>query len=279
MSCHCATRFSEHRRRPSLNELYLTTGLALVRSVVPIAEKEPTLAEPRPVSLRIPPSGFEDLAQLAENASRLEQILLLLKECQQSIDEFSAVKFLSEKTGLSEVVARDVLDGLASLRGLMVRHALTEDQVISAIDASIDTSAPSAWASRYSEKWKAAHEQIVLALKSIPAESPLSLYQKIKELTYSHQHVLTDITLVTDLRPVFNHDADQVRAVVLTHVLTISYQDGTNLRRIEFATDAADVLKLQRITERAQKKIAAIRKATDNQNAFQLIVAGQAASD
>ena len=228
---------------------------------------------------RIPTSGLDDLARVADHAEQLAQILLTISGCQMPADESLAANHVSEKLGLSYDSVRDVLDGLSSLRGLMARNGFSVEELLLAVDASIERYALDAWKNKSYPKWKAAREPIAAALRSIPNDSPILIYQKTKELTYAHQFVLTEVNVITDLRPVFDQNAEQVLALVLTHVLMISYQDGSDSRRIEFALDATDMLKLQRAAERAQKKTALLRKATGEIRTWPLLVAGQLPSD
>jgi len=90
--------------------------------------------------------------------------------------------------------------------------------------------------------------------------------------------VLTDTRLITDLRPVFNAAGDEIKAIVLTHVLSVSYFDGSQRRRIEFALDVADLGQLRKIAERAYRKMATARKRFESAGIV-LIEAGSIKQD
>lgn len=220
------------------------------------------MAETQPVSFRVPPSGFNDLAAVASNAAALDRIVAELNGIPNvQFDMAAAAKLIAERVAIPEQVASDILDGLSSLRSLMERRGLSAEQIVSKIDQSIETQASEAWKIAHLKMWMTAQQQIIGALAAIPSESPLSIRQKARDLTYAHQHVLLDASLITDLRPIYNESGDKMHAMVLTHVLSITHQDGSDSRRIEFALDAADVEKLRNLANRALLKTQTARAA------------------
>ena len=222
------------------------------------------MAESPNVLFRIPPRGLDDLAAAAAHAEKLVEIVQLIAKADIRIPGNLITKSISENIGLPESQTAKILDALSSLRGLMDRLKLSVEQVVAGIDYSIQSYATDNWKQRNLENWRRAQDIFVVALRAMPAESPLSIQQKARELTFAHQHVLTDAALITDLRPVYNAAGDKIHAIVLTHVLTLNYQDGTAQRRIEFALDAGDVAKLFKTVERAQVKTeAALRTFAD----------------
>lgn len=223
--------------------------------------------------IRVPPSGLSDLAAVAVNADALENIVTLATKAGYRLDIASVARAIAKEAGLEARVIVDVLDGLTALRGLMGRFEYGEEQVVAGIIASLEVNAPDRWRKLYQDKWIAAKDKISAALKLIVPESPLALIEKARELTYAHEHVLTDVRLITDMRPVFNTAGDQVQTTVITHVLAIDYQDGPIQKRIEFALDAADVAKLRRISERSQRKAASLRSSFEKLS-WSLIIPG-----
>jgi hypothetical protein len=232
------------------------------------------LAKFHGASLRIPSGVFEDLVAVAENAAQLQEIINLAGQSGNQADFWSIAKFLSDKVSLPRHVVRDILDGLAALRVAMERLDLSPEEVVTKIDSSIETEAPEVWKQQHQEKWRQARERIVSALKAISVESPISIQHKARELTYSHQHVLLGARLITDLRPVFDAGATRINTMVLTHVLSVDYQDGQTVKRIEFALDAGDVAKLRQSVERAQQKTETARKLLEDKSVA-LIIAGR----
>jgi hypothetical protein len=232
------------------------------------------LAESQNVVLRIPPSGFAELAGVADHSADLGKFISALNECQNLADADASIEFLKEKTGLPISTARSIQSGLAALIGLKARLGLPSDQLLDAVNRSIESQAPTEWKQLHWKAWKESQAAILSALDSIPAESPLAIQQTVRELTYAHQHVLVDADLITDLRPVYNASATEIQAIVLTYVLSIMYQDGRSGRRIEFALDAGDVAKLADLAKGAQAQTATAKAAATEGRKWTLIVAG-----
>jgi hypothetical protein len=236
------------------------------------------LAEQHPVVIQIPATGFSDLAAVADHADKLPEIISGINQSQGQTDLAKMARFVSDRVGLPTGTAQDILDGLASMRGLMDRWKLSAKELVDSIERSIQRQASEGWKSQYLKKWEDGKDKIASALKSISPESPISIRQKVRELTYAHQNVLTDAALITDLRPVYNSNADKILAMVLTHVLSVSYYDGSRQQRIEFALDAADVAKISNLVARAKRKTRAAKQAFQDQP-WSLMIAGTAGND
>jgi hypothetical protein len=224
-----------------------------------LIQKGAALAESADRIFHIPPSGLTDLAEVANHAEILEKIIKLSPSSLLEAD--ADTQSISENLGISADAATNILDGLTTLRSLMERQGVGAEQIVDRITKSIETQASERWKSKNYDQWKAAREKLIAALTSIPSDSPLSIRQKATELTYAHEHVLLDSSIVTDLRPVYNAEGDKIHAFVLTHVLSVTYRDGMSSHRIDFALDAADVEKLQQIAVRAILKSKTARAA------------------
>ena len=234
------------------------------------------MADNRPSSIHIPEYGFKQLVVVVEYVDRLSEILSALDQSAAYGELTGLAKTVNAKTGVSVVASQMIVDWLSTMRGLMQRWKLTADELITSLDVSIDAQADTTWKSQHQPAWVAVKSRIIPALQSISVDSPISVRQKLRDLTVAHQNLFTDASLITDLRPVYNSVGDKIIAMVLTHMLRISYQDGPRQRRIEFALDAADVAKLSKVTERAQMKMETARKTCSGDN-WKLVIAGEGA--
>jgi uncharacterized protein (DUF433 family) len=149
-----------------------------------VLRKETVLAEGHPVSLRIPQSGFNDLAALAEHAGLLVQVVVAMEQSPVQTGMAALARFVEEKTGIPGDVARDVLGGLATLYVLMNRSSLSADELVVAVDRSVELQAPSHWREQHQSRWQTAKEQVISALKILTPDSPHFVQQKARELTW-----------------------------------------------------------------------------------------------
>src|SRR5207248_2039440 len=132
--------------------------------------------------------------------------------------------------------------------------------------------APEEWRKRNLEQLRASGDRIASVIATITKDHQLLMRQKAIELTFAHQNIFKSSRIITDLRPVFNAAGDDIKAIVLTHVLGVEYFDGVRNQRIEFALDEGDVLALLKSAQRAQIKTESTRKAMAEH--WELIVAG-----
>ncbi len=232
------------------------------------------VADKPPASFGIPKSAFRHLAALAQHADKLDAIVKELQCCESPADHEASAKTIAKATGIRAADISDVFDGLSSLRGLMDRTEMSASTLVEVVDTNIEEQATSVWKSTNLDNWRNAKPQIAEVLAQIPDSSPLGIQQKARDLTYAHQNVLTESAIITDLRPIFDTTGDRIRALVLTHMLSISYSDGgTTTRRIEFALDAADLADLLKAAERGKRKTIAARGLAKS-SGLEIVVAG-----
>jgi hypothetical protein len=86
-------------------------------------------------------------------------------------------------------------------------------------------------------------------------------------LQHEHEHALCNARIFTDARPVYGEDPTTLpSAAVITHMLKLVYHEGSKLEEIHVALDTADLLKLRSLIDRAQSKVAGLRKVFDSTN-------------
>lgn len=230
-----------------------------------------------PIAVYIPPQGYEELAQLAAHAGQLQEVLDIAAEFRFGANREAISKGISERTGITPYAGHLLLTGIATLRNLMDSTGAKPDELLRAISQTVAVDAPEEWRKLNLDKLGNASPAITAAFAAITDDHPLLARQKATALTYAHQNIFRASRIITDLRPVFNVSGDQIRAIVLTHVLGVEYFDGVRNQRIEFALDEADVEALRKSAERAQTKTKATRKEFGGK--WELIVAGDTVTE
>lgn len=114
------------------------------------------------------------------------------------------------------------------------------------------------------DSWKRAQERFCKIIDSVSQEHPFHVLRKVSSVLYAHQNLLTDVRIVTDLRPVFDESGKKVLHTVVSHTLIVSYNDGIRGRRIEFGLDASDLSDLLKAVERAHLKAATLQSDLKN---------------
>jgi hypothetical protein len=109
--------------------------------------------------------------------------------------------------------------------------------------------------------WKGKKGQIAAAVESLRPDDAFLGSEKAGRLTFAHQNILKDVLILTDLRPVFNEEANMVKQAIVTHSLLIDYHDGADTRRIEMTLDAGDLSTLKRLCIRAEQKAVILKES------------------
>lgn len=90
----------------------------------------------------------------------------------------------------------------------------------------------------------------------------IDLSAKALSVLLEQQRIFQAARILTDIRPVFNHDASELpTSVVLIHNLKIEYLEDGEAKEFFVAMDRKDLHKLQDVLERANQKEVSIKAA------------------
>ena len=217
------------------------------------------------VTLRLPQTAYRDFALLAQEAHRLADIEASISTNEKSISLEEIYSRASSVTHISRPQIETIIQTLLNLSSLTAKVRVSASQIVDLIADTAEGSATEKWRSSTLPSWKAARDQISQAIEGIQESEILLAASKAKQLTFTHQNILTDINIITELRPVFNEPGDKVLQMVLTHYLMIEYSSGGGGHRMQLAVDAADIENLKKRCERAQVKETTLKEALSNQ--------------
>jgi hypothetical protein len=82
----------------------------------------------------------------------------------------------------------------------------------------------------------------------------LSIISKLRSVYTEHQNIFLSSRILTDIRPVFDDDAEDVSAALIHHNLKITYQNNDEQKTFFVALDNYDVDALIANLEKAKKK-------------------------
>jgi hypothetical protein len=103
---------------------------------------------------------------------------------------------------------------------------------------------------------------IVMLLDLYNRDHPVALAIKAEKLSYLHQALYQDGEILTDARPVFDAEGKNVLEFVISHSFVLNhYSFGSGPRRLHFAMDSIDVLRLKEVCERAIDKATTLKEA------------------
>lgn len=206
------------------------------------------------ISINLPPSAFQELAQIARHADKLPEIRQSASSIAPANNVNELSKRISETIGIDQSELKLVLGGLLSLNALLVRVRAKPEQLVELLTETLELQASPSWKDQYLKQWIEAKEKVAQALDWIGQDEVFVALRKMQQLRFAHQNILTDVRLINDLRPVYNTDGDKILHMMIYYSLLIDYVDGAGSHKIEFALDARDIRDLKRLCERAQKK-------------------------
>jgi hypothetical protein len=200
----------------------------------------------------VPERALPNLAALIDNIddlSSLRETVEGLAPHKRTPAEISGVFGRSKK--ISQTQARNIVNQILALQNLRQDLRLSADEVYDTVLESLESLDKPDWKDRI-ETWTSKKIDII---EVIDESHPLSIIQKSIRLSHSHQNVVHDTRIITDLRPVFDEPAQNIKQITMTFTLDVDYYDGTENRSIYFALDANDVTNLRKACERAETKI------------------------
>jgi hypothetical protein len=109
------------------------------------------------------------------------------------------------------------------------------------------------------------HKNFRNRLKTLLAFGSITAASKAIVLQHEHEHTLCTARIFTDARPVYGEDATSPpSAIVVTHMLKLTYHEGDRMEEIHIALDRADLLKLKTLIARAEEKATGLHRVFDS---------------
>jgi len=205
------------------------------------------------IVLSFPRDAYNDLAAVAQHLDDLESVAACVVEKGVTADTPTIVACLARRLELPREEARRLLYGLLNLHHLRQDLSLGPSDLVEVVTKTLERSAPKEWKEANIEQWGSNRSLLAEALSP---QNPVAILEKARVLQYSHQNTLRDARILTDVRPVFDHDAGEILGGLVVHRLVIQYTENGVRKRMHFALDADDVQRLKSQCERAERKAA-----------------------
>ncbi len=138
--------------------------------------------------------------------------------------------------------------------GTVVSRGMTEiESYLDAIRADLKA----AWASEPAkiERWDRIRPPLVEMLSTKPVRTTV----KALDIAYEYANLLQFSRIMTDVRPVFNEDGDEVEGAVVAFTLRMNLLNAGHSQSLSIALDALDLRLLLEQCERALQKAETVR--------------------
>ncbi len=144
---------------------------------------------------------------------------------------------------------RRVMRPLLALQALLRQHRIEPDEILEAVRIALHA-AKSPWNATEFDRWSTVEPEFKQLLTT-PAVRLISI---ALDLMYEHENLLQGARVVTDIRPVFSDDAEQIEGSVVSHTLRLRYDGRGGDQSLSIALDEADIRELERQCKRALLK-------------------------
>jgi len=126
---------------------------------------------------------------------------------------------------------------------------LNEQDLLKGLLNAITTGKPR-WSKEEVSQWQKLEPQLqeLFSLKNIWT------VVKALDLSFDYNNLLQKIKILTDIRPVFNEDASDIRGSVISYTLRLYYDSLEGSKSLSISLDKDDIEQLLELCERALKK-------------------------
>jgi len=201
----------------------------------------------------IPPPEIEHFKQIAStDIEQLERIASCLKNSEPRIDIKSFAREVASETDIPFEQSNKLISFLWRLLIVKGRYDGSLSEFIDDLSEALRELDESIWSDKEHKEWEK-RRTIISELLATPGA--LGLSTKAAELLLEHPFVLCESRIISDLRPIFDDDADVILGFVNFHTLMLRCVEGGKEKILHIAMDNNDVSQLKEHAERAEKKV------------------------
>ena len=162
---------------------------------------------------------------------------------------------VEESIGRVEDIEIILTDALAPLVSIINRFDLSPEEVHATLAADLARSAqPDVWPDTYTKRWSELKDAVV----SLLSLDVLDIESKAGHLIGERANWVTSLRILSDVRPVFDDTANEMKASLLVNTLVVRFTDASGVRAAYFAIDPTDLDQLEDQIKRARRKNALI---------------------
>jgi len=211
-----------------------------------------------PEEIRVPEPELAKFKLIAGTPKELlEKIAHELQVIDPTIELDNISNIISEKYKLPKDKIYSILTILRNWVSIHRKLNLSAENFIKGVSSFLSREVDSEkWSKEDEEAWR---ERCDLVKQSITLNSALALKSKAMDLLLTHELVMCDSQVITDIRPVFDDLAETLKGYLTFHILVINCFKGDETIDLHIAMDENDLKKLRNQLERGERKENKIR--------------------
>jgi hypothetical protein len=227
--------------------------------------------------VQIPEEAFSAFKKLIEfGPSRIATLLEALRQTGPTLEPaglraFSASEKMGDKN-LSDDIEAILRDVVFPIRRTMHRNGLSAREMVSGLSAAIEQISSSesqedGFSKAEALKWAECED----AISELFDSETMKIEGKAEALIDARGNRIFEINLYSDLRPLFDDEAENIQANLLTNTLVLRFNGGGRPRTETFALDPASLKELRVQVDRALRKNALLARG-ESQSVRVLVV-------
>ncbi len=177
---------------------------------------------------------------------------------------------LGEVLGADSEVSEILLKQVVSLASLERHQDLAAGDVLRGLLYGIRASAPS-WTQDDFERWQTVEPE----LRRILEHPSVWRVSKALDLSYDFAYLLQEARVVSDIRPVFDREATEIEAAVVSFTLRLRYDGVNGEHGVSVAMNESDVKDLLQECQRALRKAHLASEVMNGKARIRTIISGQ----
>jgi hypothetical protein len=195
------------------------------------------------------------LVELSEAHFNELQSILAQTPAALSYSDYAS-RVASRLETVNKSLAQAIIEELLGMLGAVQDSGRTSDEFAKEVaDAALEASSPQFPFN--AEK----RDILVRRLEDLFGTNGLQITAKVRDVLSDADKVFQGARVLTDLRPVFDQEANEIRSAVVIHNLRIRYFENGDLRDFYVSLEASDVELLLDALRRALKKGALIESS------------------
>jgi hypothetical protein len=179
-----------------------------------------------------------------------------LREIAQDLPLTLNVKGLTSRLASSLEVEKSsvthfVTGALMPLNHLRVYLKMETPEFMKLLSSTLERNSSEKWKPEDFKNWKAIEAEVEPLFEK---DNFFSIVNKCYQLLSNRPHLIQDVKILSELRPVYSEDATTVKAFVLAKTLVVDYAEGETKQTIFFSLDIDDLRDLSSEVDRAKLK-------------------------
>jgi len=201
----------------------------------------------------IPEEMSKDLARFVKRPSQqIESVISKALEIERTSGISAFVQRIARELEFDVPDVGNIISILRNLKRVEEYSGLHGEKLLRSLSSVLELRG---WDEDQLKAYNELLPTIERALEQLSPDSGLMVSAKTTSLAYERQNVLHKSRILTDLRPVFNESASEIKDMILTHSLVLYYSDGAKQpQELHLTLDWQDIAQLREACDRADLK-------------------------